>query len=125
MHYIGKINIEIYKCVTEDIQTAEVIITEVQISHIQEHHPGVYEKYSAFLSEIVGEPDYILEANKPSSALILKQFPFENGYTKTVLRLRTSIDDPAYKNSIITLVEIDGKTWDRLIKNKKVLYKPE
>ena len=27
VHYIGKINIDIYKCVTEDIQTDEVIIT--------------------------------------------------------------------------------------------------
>ena len=125
VHYIGKINIDTYKCVTEDIQTDEVIITEVQVAHIQERHPGVYEKYGKYIAEIVGSPDYILEANKPNTALVLKQIPTENGYTKTALRLHTSSDDPTFKNSIITMVEIDEKTWVRLIKNKKVLYKHE
>lgn len=123
--YIGKIDIEIYKCVTEDIQTDEVIITETQIAHIQERHPGVYEKYGIYFGEMVSSPDYILEANKPNTALVLKQVPVENGYTKMVLRLRTSVDDPSYKNSVITFVEIDENTWNRLLRNKKVLYKHE
>ena len=36
MHIIGKIDIEIYRCVTADIQTSDVIITQQQIEHIQE-----------------------------------------------------------------------------------------
>ena len=38
MHIIGKIDIEIYRCVTADIQTSDVIITQQQIEHIQERH---------------------------------------------------------------------------------------
>ncbi len=125
VHYIGKINVEMYKCVSKDIVSDEVIITENQIAHIKERHPNAYEHYSDHFSEIVAKPDYILEANKPNSALILKQFPSENGYTKTVLRLHTSLDNPEYKNSIITFVEINEREWNRLIKNKKVLYKSE
>ncbi len=125
VHYIGKINVEIYKCVSEDIVSDEVIITENQITHIRERHPNAYEHYNDRFSEIVAKPDYILEANKPNSALILKQFQSENGYTKTVLRLQTSLDNPEYKNSIITFVEINEREWNRLIKNKKVLYKKE
>ncbi|RKI78934.1 hypothetical protein D7V90_16685 [bacterium 1xD42-87] len=34
MHTIGKINRDIYKCVTEDIVTDEVIITDERIAHI-------------------------------------------------------------------------------------------
>ena len=44
VYSVGKIDIEIYKCVTEDIQTDEVIITERQIGHIKERHPSYYER---------------------------------------------------------------------------------
>lgn len=70
-------------------------------------------------------PDYIIEANKPDSALILKAFQ-ENGVRfKFVLRFVTSIDNEKYKNSVITFMKVDEKEWNRLIKNKKVLYKNE
>ena len=125
VHYIGKIDVNIYKCVTEDIVSDEVIITDAQVSHIQARHPGVFEKYGKYFEEVVSSPDYILEANKPNTALVLKQIPTENGYTKMALRLHTSADDPSYKNSVITFVEIDERDWNRLLRNKKVLYKHE
>ncbi len=46
MHQVGKINREIYKCISNDIVTDEVIITDVQIKHIQERHPMDYERFS-------------------------------------------------------------------------------
>ena len=39
---IGKIDIEIYKCVAEDIVTDEVIITDERIQHIKSRHPDDY-----------------------------------------------------------------------------------
>ena len=66
MHIIGKIDIEIYRCVTADIQTSDVIITQQQIEHIQERHPNDYERYFKYVNEILESPDYILEANKPN-----------------------------------------------------------
>ena len=72
VYSVGKIDIEIYKCVTEDIQTDEVIITERQIEHIKERHPSDYERYFSYAQEIIREPDYILEANKPNTAFVLK-----------------------------------------------------
>lgn len=41
MHIIGKINKNIYKCVTEDITTEEVIITDNQINHIKTGIPTI------------------------------------------------------------------------------------
>ena len=35
MHLIGKIDKNIYKCITEDIVTDEVIITDERIRHIK------------------------------------------------------------------------------------------
>lgn len=125
VHNIGKINKDIYKCVTDDILTDEVIITDERIKHIMERHPNDYERYFLYMKEIVESPDYIIETKKPNTALILKSFNDGGTPFKTVLRLITSSDNKSFKNSIITFMKIDEKEWKRLIKNKKVLYKSE
>lgn len=126
MQTVGYIDRELYRCITDDITTDEVIITEEQIRHIKERHPGVYELLDQHYSEIVCCPDYIIKANKPNSALILKEVQLQDRTrVKLVLRLATSTDDSAYKNSIITCMKIDDKDWTRLIRNKVVLYKRE
>ena len=52
MQYIGKIDREIYQCVTKDIVTEDVIITDEQITHIKERHPKDYERYYAYFQEV-------------------------------------------------------------------------
>ena len=126
MYFIGKINREIYKCISDDIQTEDVIITEERIQHIKERHPNDYERYCEFLKKIVEQPDYIVETNKSNTALILKEFAIENGETfKTIVRLITSTDDAEFKNSVITFMKINKKEWARLLKNKRILYKKD
>ncbi len=125
VHNIGKIDIEIYKCITEDITTDEVIITDERIGHIKERHPNDYERYCRYMKEIVEDPQYIIETIKPKTALILKEFNDGTEPFKTVLRLKTSEDNEGYKNSIITFMKINEKEWRRLINNKKILYKKE
>ena len=125
MRIIGKIDIEKYKCVTEDICTNEVIITDERIQHIKIRHPDDYEKYYGYMNAVISEPEYIIEANKPHTALILKSFSDGNKQFKTVLRLLTSSDNPQFKNSIITFMKINEKEWERLLRNKKILYKAE
>ena len=51
MYSIGKINQKIYKCITEDIITEEVIITDNQIQHIKDRHPEAE-------WALQGKPDY-------------------------------------------------------------------
>lgn len=125
MHLVTRLDIEKYSCVTEGIATDEVIITDVQIRHIKERHPGAYELFGKYLGEIINDPDYIIEANKPSTALVLKEVQENGELIKLVLRLVTSADNPEYKNSIITFTRIDEKDWKRLVKNKIVLYSRE
>lgn len=125
VHKIGKINIDIYKCVTEDITTDEVIITEKQIQHIKERHPNDYEMYFNYAKEIVENPDYVLQANKPYTAFILKHI-VENGKNyQIILRLKTSDDPNEYKNSIITFLKVSDKRYNRYLRTKKILYKAE
>ncbi len=125
MYIVGKIDINIFKCVTDDIVTDEVIITDERIHHIMERHPNDYERYFNYMKKIVEKPDYIIETNKPNTALILKSFEEGGLPFKTVLRLITSSDDTSFKNSIITFMKINNKEWNRMIKNKKLLYKSE
>lgn len=125
MYLVGKIDIEIYNCITKDITTDDVIITDKQIDHIKNRHPNDYELFNKYLEKIVEQPDYIIEANKPFTALILKEIQIDNKKFKTVVRLATSNDTPSYKNSIITFMKIDDREWNRILKNKKILYKSE
>ncbi len=125
MYLVGKIDIEIYNCITKDITTDEVIITDERIQHIKEHHPNNYEQYYSYMRSIIENPEYIIEANKPNTALILKSFSNGNETFKTVLRLITSSDNSKFKNSIITFMKLNEKEWNRLLKNKKILYKSE
>lgn len=122
MHIIGKINIEIYKCVAADICTDEVIITDRQIEHIKERHPNDYERYFGYAQQIIRDPDYILEANKPKTAFILKHIT-ENGKNyQLILRLKTSNDPQDFKNSVITFLKVDEKRYRRYLRTKKILY---
>ncbi len=125
MKIIGRLDIEIYKCITDCIITDEVIITEERIQHIKERHPNDYEIFCSYMREVIEHPEYIIEANKPNTALILKSFSNGDKQFKTILRLVTSADNNAFKNSIITFMKINEKEWNRLIKNKKILYKSE
>lgn len=125
VYSIGKIDINIYKCVTDDIQTDEVIITDERIEHIKERHPNDYERYYQYIEQAVIQPDYIIESHKINTALILKEFNDDDLQFKMVLRLLTSKDSNKFKNSIITFMKIDEKEWKRLIRNKKILYKKE
>ena len=125
MHIIEKIDIEIYRCVTADIQTSDVIITQQQIEHIQERHPNDYEWYFKYVNEILESPDYILEANKPKTAFILKHICDNGKNYQLILRLKTSQDPISYKNSVITFLKVDDKRYNRYLRTKKILYKNE
>lgn len=125
VHSIGKIDKNIYRCITDDIITEELIITEKQVEHIKNRHPNDFERFESYIVEIAKDPDYIIEANKPNTALVMKEIVDNGEVFKMVIRLITSADNPDYKNSIITFMKIDEKEWNRLLRNKRILYKKE
>lgn len=125
VHYITKIDIEKYRCITENITTDEVIITDERIQHIQERHPNDYERYAGYLKDIVEKPQYILEDKSPNTAVILNEY-IENGERfRLVMRLAVPKDPPTYKNSVITFMEIGERKFKKYLRNKKILYKSE
>lgn len=119
------LDIEKYRCVSPDIQTSEVIITDERIKHIQERHPEDYERFRSYIPKIIAEPDYIIAANKEDTAVILKEITENGEKFKLILRLKTPRDPENYKNSIISFWKVGETTWKKTIKNKKILYKSE
>lgn len=125
MYTIGYIDVEKYKSISPDIRTCEVIITDERIRYIQERHPNDYERFCAYIPFILQDPDYIIAANKPNTAVILKEF-IENGEKfKLILRLKTPDMPENYKNSIISFWYVGEATWSKTLKNKNILYKKE
>lgn len=94
MHTVGKIDRDIYKCITDDIVTDEVIITDERIQHIEYNHPGDYKHFGTYIPSIISEPDYLIRDERPNTAIVLKKvFNHDTGeYFRLALRLATSSD---------------------------------
>ncbi len=125
VHKIGKINTDIYKCITENIVTDEVIITDERIAHIKERRGAAfYDRYGRYFGEIIDNPDYIFK-DKENTALVCKRYIDDGKYVNIALRLITSTDNPEYKNSIITAIVENNKRFAQRIRNNTPLYKKE
>lgn len=123
MRIVGRIDAARFKDVADNIHTDEVVMTDERIEHIKERHPHDYERFFSYIPQIISDPDYIIEANKDHTAVILKEI-IENGERfKLILRLKVISDPPEYRNSIISFWHIGETTWNKTIKNKKILYK--
>ena len=122
IHHVCKLDKELYRVVTADIRTDEVIITDTQIDHIKERHPGDYERFAKFFPQIIADPDYILSTDAPNTAFILKNFQVKNENFQMILRLVTSGDIEGRSNSIITFLKVNDKKWHKYLRNKKILY---
>ena len=95
MHYVGKINKRLYSCVTTDISTDELIITEKQVEHIFQNHPNDFIDLQDVLSSIqeaAFSPDYIIESDKPSASFILKVLSNQKGKCSLIMRIKTDSD---------------------------------
>lgn len=125
VHTIGKIDREIYKCITEDIVTDEVVITDNQIRHILDRHPEAYEKVMGYISDTIKSPDYIIADKHPFTGLVVKKIYRNNEYLQVVLRVCTSGDEKGYKNSVISCWNISERRLQNYLRNKKILYKKE
>jgi predicted dinucleotide-utilizing enzyme len=125
VHSIGKIDREIYKCITEDIRTDEVIITDERIEHIRERHPDDYERFCSYIPQIIKAPDYIIEANKENTGILLKRIKENGEEFKLVLKIAVKDDPESYKNSVISFWHIGDTTWRKTLKNKNILYRNE
>jgi hypothetical protein len=122
---VGKIDIKKYRVVSENIRTDEVIMTDERVRHVQERHPGDFERYAGYMADMIADPQYILEANRPNTAFLLKTFQDAGSSFQLILRLAVEGDDLGYRNSVITFLKVEEKRYNRYLRTKKILYKSE
>lgn len=122
IHTVGTIDRGMFKQISEDITTDEVIITDERIRHSNEHG-NAYDKYGKYINDVVRDPEYIFEDKNPNTAILVKEIKTEGKSVELILRLHTSSDTPGYKNSVLSYWDVGQKTVNRYIKSKKMVYK--
>lgn len=121
---VGKIDIEKYRCITEDITSDEVIITPERIQHIRERRGAEFlEKYEQYFPLILSDPDYIFPDDRPNTAIVCKVIGEGEEAINLILRLVVKEDDPNYKNSILTAIRENKKRFAQRLRNNTPLYK--
>jgi len=121
---IGKINKEIFKEISKNISTDEVILTNERYIHIIERHKEDFEKYINILPEILEEPDYILKDYKnDNTAMVIKHI--EDTNINIILKLAITNDRIHTKNSIMTFYRVRDKNIKKLQEKNKTVYKKE
>ena len=123
VNFVCRLDRELYSVITDDIQTDEVIITDQQLAHIRQRHPDISDIVLHQLTEIITDPDYIIDTDRPNTANILKRLTINEKEYQLVLRLKTKADPKSFKNSIITLMTVNEKRFKQYLRNRKILYK--
>ena len=126
MRFVGRIDIERFRRFFPDLTTAEVIITDERIEHIEKRHPGAYKKYGQFIPEVLDSYNFLMKDAMPNTVLLLKRLKNADGTRiQLVLRLHTTQDAPGFKNSVISMWKIDSDRWKYYKRSKKILDKRE
>ena len=131
MIYVGKLDKEKLGRYKNKLKTNKVILTEERYNHIIEKHEKEYLQVRPFFKEIIYNPDYILNDNRHENTIILlKNIKQINKDARIVIKLALKNEQIFNKNSIITLMRLNTRTWQQTIQNRgNILYesmdKPE
>ncbi len=126
MQYITKLDrnkLEKYK---KELITEEVILTDERLyEHILIFHENEYKELRPYLKSIIDNPDYIIEDNRHEDTMIyLKQIKNIEKNGRVVIKLALGQDKEHNKNSIITMMKLNNRTWNQTLKNRgKIIWK--
>ena len=126
MQYITKLDrnkLEKYK---KRLITEEVILTDERLyEHILLFHENEYKELRPYLKSIIDNPDYIIEDNRHEDTMIyLKQVKNIEKNGRVVIKLALGQDKDHNKNSIITMMKLNNRTWKQTLKNRgKIIWK--
>ena len=126
MQYITKLDrnkLEKYK---KRLITEEVILTDERLyEHILLFHENEYKELRPYLKSIIDNPDYIIEDNRHEDTMIyLKQVKNIEKNGRVVIKLALGQNREHNKNSIITRMKLNNRTWKQTLKNRgKIIWK--
>ncbi len=70
MQFIGILNKILISKYYNIIKNHKIILTDERKKHVENNHPRNYEKFIHYLSEVLKEPDYILENKDYRNSLL-------------------------------------------------------
>ncbi len=118
---------DLYSCVSPDIATEKVVLTNKAVYHIIDHHPEAYNDVLIDLKQTILEPDYIIKDERHlNTGLVVKEIISESEekeHTFIVLKICTNTEDGRFSNSIISGWKISEKRLQSYLRNKAILYK--
>lgn len=117
---IGKLNINLFKEIGEHLITDEVIFTYERINHVETKRVQLFNQIKEYLPNILYDPDYIYKDwNNRDNTLVLIKSLDEDSKLNVVLKIAVLNDEKHTKNSIITMIKIGNKTFNKIKRNKK------
>jgi len=126
LQYIGELNVELIGEYKDKIITNELILTDERLyEHILIYHEEDYKMFNKYILEVIQFPDYVIEDNKHLNTLIyLKEIKRLGQRCRIVVKLALGIEEEHPKNSIITLMKQNERTWNQTLKNRgRILFR--
>ena len=126
MQYITKLDKKKLGEYEKRVITKDVILTDERLyEHILLFHEDEYKQLRPYIKNIIENPDYIVEDNRHEDTMIyLKQIEDIGKNGRVVIKLALGQDEEHNKNSIITMMKLNKRTWNQTIKNRgKIIWK--
>ena len=126
MQYITNLDRKKLGLYENKLITEEVILTDERLyEHILLFHREEYKQLRPYIKSIIENPDYIVEDNRHKDTMIyLKEIENIGKNGMGVIKLALGNDKEHVKNSIITLMKLNRRTWNQTIKNRgKIIWK--
>ena len=116
---VGKLNIEILGKIGIQLITDEVILTFERLSHVEDRRKNLYEDIKDILLKAVYNPDYIYKDwnNRENTFVFIKNIN-KNSKLNIIIKIAKLNDEKHSKNSIITMIKVGNKTFNKINKNK-------
>lgn len=117
---IGKLNIKLFEEIGKHLITDEVIFTYERMNHVETKRIQLFNQVKEYLPNILYNPDYIYKDwNNRENTLVLIKSLDEKSNLNVVLKIAVLNDEKHTKNSIITMIKIGNKTFNKIKRNKK------
>ena len=116
---IGKLDKKLLKELNIDIITDEVVFTFERKEHVASKRLQLYEEVKEILPLAIYKPDYIYKDwnNRDNTLLFIKAIDDKNKLD-IVIKIAIINDEKHPKNSIITMIKIGEKTYNKIKRNK-------
>ena len=96
------------------------MITYERITHVENKRVELFNEVKDILPDILYNPDYIYKDwnNRDNTLVLIKSLDKELNLN-VILKIAILNDDKHTKNSIITMIKIGNKTFNKIRRNKK------